>query len=84
MCKDLSTQKYRKELTPNIKFQPNKIFLRNDLFKKTIKTCKTTNIEFLKLKDKLGLCLYEDIFDEQELILKKKILLHSMMLKISN
>ena len=25
--KDLSTQKYRKELTPNITFQPNKIFL---------------------------------------------------------
>ena len=29
--KDLSTQKYRKELTPNITFQPNKIFVRNDL-----------------------------------------------------
>ena len=32
--KDLSTQKYRKELTPNITFQPNKIFVRNDLFEK--------------------------------------------------
>ena len=30
--KDLSTQKYRRELTPNITFQPNKIFVRNDLF----------------------------------------------------
>ena len=30
--KDLLTQKYRKELTPNILFQPNKIFVRNDLF----------------------------------------------------
>ena len=30
--KDLLTQKYRKELTPNITFQPNKIFVRNDLF----------------------------------------------------
>ena len=29
---DLSTQKYRRELTPNITFQPNKIFVRNDLF----------------------------------------------------
>ena len=27
------------------------------------------NLEFLKLKKKLGLCLYEDICDEQELIL---------------
>ena len=32
--KDSSRQKYRKELTPNITFQPNKIFVRNDLFEK--------------------------------------------------
>ena len=66
--KDSSTQKYSKELTPNITFQPNKIFVRNDLFEKIIKSCKATNLEFLKLKEKLGLCLYEDICDEQELI----------------
>ena len=70
--KDLSTQKYRKELTPNITFQPNKIFVKNDLFEKIIKSCKTTNLEFLKLKEKLALCLYEDICDEQELILMSK------------
>ena len=57
-------QKYRKELTPNITFQPNKIFVRNDLFEKIIKSCKTTNFDFLKLKEKLGLCFY----DEQEFI----------------
>ena len=45
--KDLSTQKYRKELTPNITFQPNEIFVRNDLFEKIIKICKATNLEFL-------------------------------------
>ena len=67
-CKDSSTQKYRKELTPNITFQPNKIFVRNDLFEKKIKSCKVTNLEFLELKEKLGLCLYEDICDEQELV----------------
>ena len=48
--KDLSTQKYRNELTPNIIFQPNKIFARNNLFEKTIKSWKATNLEFLKLK----------------------------------
>ena len=32
--KDSSTQKYRNELTPNITFQPNKIYVRNDLFEK--------------------------------------------------
>ena len=66
--KDLSIQKYRKELTPNITFQPNKIFVRNNLFEKIIKICKATNLEFSKLKEKLSLCLYECICDEQELI----------------
>ena len=70
--KDLSTQKYRKELTPNITFQPNKIFVRNDLFEKTIKSCKATNLEFLKLKEKPGLCPYEDICNKQELISMSK------------
>ena len=41
--RDSLTQKYRKELTPNITFQPNKIFVRNDLFENIIKSCKTTN-----------------------------------------
>ena len=67
-CKDSSRQKCRKELTPNITFQPNKIFVRNDLFEKIIKSCKANNLEFLKLKEKLGLCLYEGVCDEQELI----------------
>ena len=48
--KDLLTQKYRKALTPNSRFQPNKIFVRNNLFEKIIKSCKATNLEFLKLK----------------------------------
>ena len=63
------TQKYRKELTQNITFQPNKIFVRNNLFEKIIKSCKATNLEFLKLKEKLSLCFYEDICDEKEFIL---------------
>ena len=67
--KDSSTEKYRKEFTPNITFQPNKIFVRNDLFEKIITSCKATNLEFLKLKEKLSLCLYENICDEKEFIL---------------
>ena len=67
--KDLSTQKYRKELTSKIAFQPNKIFVRKDLFEKIIKSCKGTNFEFLKLKEKPGLCIYEEICDEKEFIL---------------
>ena len=84
--KNLWAQKCRKKLTPNITFQPNKIFVKNDLFEKVIKSCKATNLEFLKLKEKLGLCLYEDICDEQELILmseeifkeERNIILHDV------
>ena len=65
-------KKYRKELTPNVTFQPNKIFVRNDLLEKIIKICELTNLEFLKFKEKLGLCLYENIFDQQELISTSK------------
>ena len=38
------------------------------MFEKIIKSCKATNLEFLKLEEKLGLCLDEDICDKQELI----------------
>ena len=61
-----STMKYRKELTPNIKFQPDRIFLRNDLFEKIIKSCKTTNAEFTMLKENLGICLYEDYYNKKQ------------------
>ena len=68
--RDLEVETKRNwQITPNIIFQPNKVFVRNDLFEKIFKSCKATNLEFLKLKEKLGLCLYKDIFDEQEFIL---------------
>ena len=56
-----STLKYRRELTPNIKSQPDRIFVRNDLFEQIIKSCKATNAEFTMLKEKLGICPYEEI-----------------------
>ena len=68
-----STLKYRKELTPNIQFQPDRLFIRNDLFERIIKNCKATNVEFLMLKEKLGLCPYEVICDEQEFILMSEM-----------
>ena len=60
-----STLKYRRELTPNIKFQADRIFVRNDLFEKIIKICKATNIEFLMLKGKLGICPYEENYNKK-------------------
>ena len=46
-----STLKYGRELTPNIKFQPDRIFVRNDLFEQIIKSCKGTNAECTMLKE---------------------------------
>ena len=57
-------------MTPNIKFQPNRIFVRNDLFEQIIKSCKATNAEFTMLKEKLGICPYEENYNEK----KKKII----------
>ena len=63
-----STMKYRKELTPNINFQPDRIFVRNDVFEKIIKSCKITNVEFTMLKEKLSIFLYEQNYNKKQLI----------------
>ena len=63
-----STLKYRREITPDIKFQTDKIFVRNDLFEQVIKSCKATNIEFTMLKEKLGICFYEEYYYTEEII----------------
>ena len=68
-----STLKYRKELTPDIQFQPDRIFTRNDLFERIIKSCKATNVEFLMLKEKLGSCPYEVICNKEHFILMPEI-----------
>ena len=63
--------KYGREITPDIKVQADKIFVRNDLFEQAIKSCKATNKEFLILKKKLGICLYEEnYYTEDKIILK--------------
>ena len=56
-----STLKYRRELTSNIKFQADRIFVTNDLFEQVIKSCKATSTEFLMFKEKLGICPYGEL-----------------------
>ena len=68
-----STLKYRKEITPNIKFQADRIFVRNDLFERIIKSCKATNAEFTMLKEKLGICPYEENYYEEKLKIQDDI-----------
>ena len=65
---NMSTLKYRREITPGIKIQTDKILVRNDLFEQVIKSCKATNKEFLMLKEKLGVCLYEENYYTEDII----------------
>ena len=62
------TLKYKREITPDIKFQADRIFVRNDLFEKVIKGCKATNKEFLVFLKKLGICLYEENYYTEDII----------------
>ena len=79
-----STLKHRKELTPNIQFQPDRIFTRIYLFQKIIKSCKATNVEFSMLKEKLGLCPYEETYNEKEFTLMTEIQDDTEQVKIGN
>ena len=79
-----STLKHRKELTLNIQFQPDRIFTRIYLFQKIIKSCKATNVEFSKLKEKLGLCPYEETYNEKEFTLMTEIQDDTEQVKIGN
>ena len=40
----------RREITPDIKVQTDRIFVKNNLFEHVIKGCKANNIEFTMLK----------------------------------
>ena len=63
-----ATLKYRREITPGIKVQTDKIFVRNDLFEQVIKSCKATNKNVLMFQEKLGICLYEENYYTEEII----------------
>ena len=51
---------------PNVTFQPNKIFVRNDLSEKIIKSCKATNLEFLKLNGQEFILMPEKSFIQND------------------
>ena len=77
---DKSTLKYRREITPDIKVQADKIFVRNDLFEQVIKSCKGTNKEFLMLKKNLAYVFMKKITIQKRLY-KYKIILKYHQLK---
>ena len=47
---DPGKQKYRQELTPNAKYQAYRVFERNDLVAKKIKSCRKSPKRFLEFK----------------------------------
>ena len=63
-----SNLKYKRGITPDIKFQADRTFVRNDLFEQVIKDCKAINKEFLLIKEKLGICIYEENYYTEEII----------------
>ena len=75
-----STLKYRREITPDITFQADRIFVSNDLFEQVIKSCKATNKEFLIFKEKLGYVFMKKI-TIQKRSYKYKIILKYHQLK---
>ena len=75
-----STLKYKREITPDIKAQADKIFVRNDLFEQVIKSCKASNIEFTMLKKNLAYVFMKKIVIQKRLY-KYKIILKYHQLK---
>ena len=58
----------RQELTPNAEYQPCRVFARNYLVERKIKSCRKSSKRFLKFKKKLGLDISVVTCDEQDII----------------
>ena len=65
---DPEKQKYIQELTPNLKYQPCRVFAWNVLVEKKIKSCRKSSKRFLEFKKKLGLNPNVVTCDEQDII----------------
>ena len=65
---DSEKQKYRQELTPNAEYQRCRVFVRNDLVERKIKSCRKSSKRFLEFKKKLGLDPDVVTCDEQDII----------------
>ena len=53
---------------PNTKFQPCRMFARNDLIERKIKSYRKSSEKFLKFKEKLRLDPYKITCDEKDII----------------
>ena len=84
---NLEKQKYRQELTPNVKYKLYRVFVRNDLVKKKIKICRKSSKRFLEFKKKLGLdpnvvtCDEQDIINTLQIVFEGGIILTQYCIK---
>ena len=84
---DPKKQKYRHELMPNTKFQQYRVFVRNDLVEKKIKSCRKSSKRFLEFKKKLGLdpnlvtCDEQDIISALQVAFEGEIILSIVLIK---
>ena len=78
---DPEKQKYRQELTPNAEYQRCRVFVRNDLVERKIKSCRKSSKRFLEFKKKLGLdpevvtCGEQDIISALQVAFEGEIML---------
>ena len=78
---DPKKQKYRQELTRNAKYQQCRVFVRNDLVERKIKSCRKSSKRFLEFKKKLGLdpnvvtCDEQDIINTLQIVFEGEIIL---------
>ena len=63
---DPGKEKYRQELTPNAEYQQCRVFVRNDLVERKIKSCRKSSKRFLEFKKELGLDPDVVTCDEQD------------------
>ena len=78
---DLEKQKYRQELTPNAEYQQCRVFVRNDLVERKIKSCRKSSKRFLEFKKQLGLdpnvvtCNEQNILNTLHVVFEGEIIL---------
>ena len=84
---DPEKQKYRQELTPNAEYQRCRVFVRNDLVERKIKSCRKSSKRFLEFKKKLGLdpnvvtCDEQDIINTLQIVFEGEIILTQYCIK---
>ena len=61
-------QKYRQKLKSNAEYQRFRVFVRNDLVERKIKSCRKSSKRFLEFKKSLGLDTDVITCDEQDII----------------